>query len=221
MFFVGKVAPLEVGTPLQFTIDTNFPLYTVREPFLSFNIDSASLYQETVGGRLNFTDPDLISFGAQFCSSSPGGAILRIGGSAADDLVFIEEGDDTVYSQQIRVDSVYWDQLMVYTQATGCKLVWDLCALSLRTEPDNQWDSANAEKLFAHMAAAGQNLYGFQFGNEPGHYYTRHYPDGPDGVQLGADLVVLGGLMEKYFPEEASRPRLFGPDNCGPGKCLL
>ncbi len=66
---------------LQFSIDTTNILYEVNMPYLSFNIDSASLYQDNEGGRLNFTDPQLISLGKQFCTSSPQGAILRIGGS--------------------------------------------------------------------------------------------------------------------------------------------
>ena len=75
-----------------------------------------------------------------------------------------------------------------------------------------------AESLFSHMKNSGQYVYGFQFGNEPGHWYTRHYPDGPNATQLGNDLVTLRGILDSYFPDTKRRPVMFGPDNCGPGE---
>lgn len=130
--------------------------------------------------------------------------------------MFIEDGSEEEYTQKIRIDAAYWDSLIKFIDITSCRLVWDICALSLRNTNDNSWDSRNAESLFRHMVANNQNLYGFQFGNEPGHWYTRHYPYGPTGVQLGKDLVTLKSLIDTYFPE-GQKPFLFGPDNCGPG----
>ena len=77
------------ASTLRMSVDFNTPIYTVSEPYLSFNIDSASLFQDAEGGKLNFSDPNLQNLGRDFCSSSPGGAIVRIGGSSADDLVFV------------------------------------------------------------------------------------------------------------------------------------
>jgi len=209
---------MDFPVPVKFTIDVGTPVYTVNDPYLSFNIDSASLYQDTVGGRLNFTDPNFVDLGKKFCTASAGGAILRFGGSAADDLVYIGENDTTEYTQQIHVDTDYWDSIMAYGDITGCKIVWDLCALSLRNEADNSWDSTNAQLLFDHMVSKKQTVYGFQFGNEPGHWYTRHYPNGPDGVQLGKDLVTLQSIVSDKFGVYSSQPLLFGPDNCGPAR---
>lgn len=135
---------------------------------------------------------------------------------AADDLVYVED-ESMSYHQKIRIDNVYWDSLMKFVEETTCHLVWDLCALSLRTM-DNSWDSSNAELLFKHIVTSRQKVFGFQFGNEPGHWYTRHYPNGPTGLQLGKDLQTLKSLVKKYFIDYGpNKPLIFGPDNCGPG----
>jgi hypothetical protein len=106
-------------------------------------------------GRLNFSDPEFLSLGSQFCGASPGGAVLRIGGSAADDLVFLGANTSTEYTQRIQVDGPYWDSILAYAAHTGCRLVWDLCALSMRRE-NGSWDSANAEALLDHIVANNQ-----------------------------------------------------------------
>ena len=125
------------GTNFGFTLDTVNVVYSTGQPYLSMNIDSASLYNDHEGGRLNFSDPEFIKLGQQFCSASEGNAILRIGGSAADDLVFVSSESTENYTQNILVDSDYWDSLMDYIDTTHCKLVWDLNALSLRNDDNS------------------------------------------------------------------------------------
>lgn len=195
-------------------IDTKEALYDTDEMYLSFNIDSSSLYQETEGGRLNFSNADLVAVAKRFCSA-PGGAIVRIGGSAADKVVFIGDNTSTSYDQKIQIESNYWNSIVEFAASTKCHLVWDLCALSMRTDA-GEWDSTNAKELFAHMVQHNQDVYGFQLGNEPGHYYTSHYPDGPYGDQLGKDFITLSNILPEYFP---SVPLILGPDTCGPGNC--
>lgn len=155
---------------LSFSVNLDKPRYTVSEPYLSFNVDAASLYQFNEFGRLNFSDSEFRKLGKQFCTSSPGGAIMRIGGSAADDLVFLGDNSTTNYTQKIHVESAYWDSLMDFVEYTGCQLVWDLCALSMRRAEDNSWDPANAEALLDHIIANKHKVFAFQFGNEPGHW---------------------------------------------------
>lgn len=205
----------DVQRHLSISINTEEVWFKVHEPYLSFNIDSASLYQDHEVGKLNFSDPGLISIATQFCTASPGGAVLRIGGSAADDLIYLGTNETTEYTQKIHVDEAYWDSIVHFAEITQCKLVWDLCALSLRNE-DRSWDSRNAKELFRHMAEKNQSVYAFQFGNEPGHWYTRHYPDGPTGEELGNDLLTLKSLVHAYFPKNP--PLIIGPDVCGPGE---
>lgn len=106
-------------TPLTFSIDLDIPKYVTSEPFLSFNIDTASLYQYNEYGRLNFSDPDFRELGRQFCTASAGGAVVRIGGSAADDLVFVDGSSSTDYTQRIRVETEYWDSIVDYAEFTG------------------------------------------------------------------------------------------------------
>jgi hypothetical protein len=39
-------------------------------------------------------------------------------------------------------------------------------------------------------------VYGLQLGNEPGHWFTRHFPDGPSGAQIGQDFLALKALVD-------------------------
>lgn len=94
--------------------------------------------------------------------------------------------------------------------------MWDLCALSMRQE-DNSWDTRNAEDLFDHIVQSGQRVYGFQLGNEPGHWYTRH-EGAPSGSQIGADFLTLRRLIDEKFSGLPNVPLIMGPDVCGPGE---
>jgi hypothetical protein len=105
--------------------------------------------------------------------------------------------------------------LMNFVDFTGCKLVWDLCALSLRN-PDGTWNSTNAQSLLSHVIQHNQSLYGLQLGNEPGHYWTQHFPNGVTAEHLGNDFQTLDTMIQTMFSPE-KRPLLFGPDICGPG----
>ena len=204
---------------LGISLDFITPRYIVSDPYLSFNIDSASLFQDNAGGRLNFSDPMLNDFAKQLCSSTPESATLRIGGSSADNLAFVStaKGDDdgvAQYNQQILIDFDYWNSIITFADRSGCKIVWDLCALSFRNATDGSWNSTNARILFNHMVSNNQSIYGWQLGNEPGHWKTRHPTSGPDGEQVGRDLISLHDLVAEKFP--FTRPRIFGPDICGP-----
>lgn len=80
---------------------------------------------------------------------------------------------------------------------------------------DNSWDTRNAQSLFDHILQSNQSVYGFQLGNEPGHWYT-HHENAPNGAQLGLDFITLKQLVDNMFGPAA--PLLFGPDVCGPGE---
>lgn len=141
--------------------------------------------------------------------------MLRIGGSAADDLAFVPQGHSSADfpRQSIHVDEAYWDDMVALLQQTHCKLVWDLNALSMRL-PDGSWNFTNAEALLRRVARTGQRLYGVQLGNEPGHWWSRHYPNGTWADRLGQDVVMLRGLLRDIFPDAALRPKIMGPDVC-------
>lgn len=104
---------------LSFSINLETPLYVTTEPYLSFNVDAASLYQGNEFGRLNFTDSGFRQLGKQFCEASSGGAVMRIGGSAADDLVFLGNNVTTDNTQRIHVDNDYWDSIIDFSEFTG------------------------------------------------------------------------------------------------------
>lgn len=58
---------------------------------------------------------------------------------------------------------------MAFSRSTKLKLLFDLACFSLRT-PSGGWNSTEAEALFQHIVAKGQQdaLLGFELGNEVG-----------------------------------------------------
>lgn len=118
---------------------------------------------------------------------------------AADDLAFVFGNEDaSSYPQSVHIDEAYWNTIISFTELTGCLLVWDLCAYSMRN-PDDSWDHTNAEVLFSHMQQHSQSIYGFQLGNEPG-IYLKKQGYMPAATQIGEDLHTLRTLLQTYFP---------------------
>lgn len=201
------------------SIRTTSAVAVTGSPFLGVNIDAASLYQgvdrDSRPHRLDFADEGLIDVAARFCSASPDGAFLRIGGSAADDLAFIgngmsfDEAAEAFPDQSIFVEEEYWDSLAKFVDSTNCSLIFDLNGMSFRAA-DGSWNATNAESLLRYAASTATLPSGLQLANEPGHWWTRHFPNGTWGDALGTDFHTLRELLGTIPGGEDIL--LFGPD---------
>jgi hypothetical protein len=192
------------------SIDTSAVIATTSENFLGVNIDSASLWQGTKPHRLNFKDPGLQHLGKLFAKSGQH-SILRVGGSAAENLGF---GLDS--GQVIACEPEYMDEIFDFVKESGFELVWDLNALKMR-DSENAWNSTNAEEFLRYVAKSPSHtaaLYALQLGNEPGHELSND-PSAPTPTQHGHDFFKLQQVVDTVFGSSSGRkPLLQGPDVC-------
>jgi hypothetical protein len=104
---------------------------------------------------------------------------------------------------------------------SGAQLIFGLSFDKVTACVEHQkyvWNSSNAVAWIKHMQAAGQDVWGYELGNEVNNQGVR--PDGsPDRhncsilPQSQADAIEsLAQELEKLYPDAATRPRLIGPD---------
>jgi len=172
------------------------------------NIDSASLYQDT---RLNFQDKNLILAARRLADEDKEHKMtLRIGGSAADDLMtFRNDSDFSIY-----LTEEYWDEIVDFVKSCNLNLAWDLNMRMGRTKNGSaMWDSQDAVRLLDHIAANSQEVWAFQVGNEPGHWETRN-GGSPNALVHAEDFLTFRNILDKYYSNDSERPRIQGADVC-------
>ena len=152
LFFLVATNSAELALRVHVNGDT--AQAKVSPAFAGVNIDAASLYQ---GHRLDFSDPTFRALAMRLNAASHEPMVLRIGGSAADDLTWVcyfhnlyisgIEADnyiEYVYQQgaassgTIKLAATYWDSILEFCQATGMRLVYDLNAMTKRNS-DGSW----------------------------------------------------------------------------------
>ena len=145
----------------------------VSDQFLSVTIDSYALESNWYG--IDLKSLQLISMGKALAP-----AMLRIGGTAQDFLLFSDNNTeehsfpkidyDTYYSHKLRLEdmqnftmsSSQWDAINEFVLATGWDFIFGLNVF-LR-KPDGSWDSTNAEKLMKYTISKGYQV-NWELGN--------------------------------------------------------
>lgn len=186
--------------------------------YLSFNVDSGSLYN-----LFDWRDPVLIQLVRNLAAAAP--TQVRVGGGAADTVWFTGPGGaagncsvpDVDPTINTCVDAGTLASLCAFGTATGAGIVWDL-NVALR-RPAGGWNSSNAAALFDWLVsapeAAGCPVVGWQLGNEVEDFYKRRPVLNISGSALAADYTVLAELLAS--PPYAGRlptAAIFGPDAC-------
>ena len=130
-----------------FSIDTSgLPLNTVDDHWLGVNIDTGSLYH-----GLRFDDPALIRLARYLAPAQ-----LRVGGGAADALLFDKDGaygaGPDVFAatglngQVTRLNASAWRALTGFAAATGLSLMWDANGLAFREGVSwGAWNASGTE----------------------------------------------------------------------------
>ncbi|XP_059468626.1 heparanase-like [Neocloeon triangulifer] len=203
-------------------IQTDRLVNVVNERFLSVALDSSLI-------RKNFKKFDMKSKAARMLGSSLSPCYLRVGGTAADRLIFVEnhpkngqnddapalpiDGGPCAYEAELCTKNhAYFNmsgeaflEINTFAKTTGMDMIFDLNAL-LRN--GKVWDDTNAKELLAY--ANGLNLkLNWQLGNEP-NAYRHQFDEVVEATQLGDDYVNLRNLLNSY-PKYA-KSLLVGPD---------
>ena len=209
LYLLATVALITlVSGDVHVSIDRHYPEFHVYKTYLSFNIDSGSLYNE-----FDFKDVNLRNLVKGLVNAAP--TQVRIGGSAADDSLFTGEGGlrGNCRAQNpsfpICIDTTYWDEINEFIDYTGAKLVFDI-SVRYRKNNNTEWDSSNAEKLFEYTIAKKYYIDAWQLGNEAEEYYRSGL--NVTGEEIGRDYLTFANLLNRKFP--ALGNSIYGPDAC-------
>lgn len=205
------LAPLSTSAQvnMSFLVDTTKASATLPNQFLSFNIDTGSLYNE-----LDFSNPILVNLLQQLSPGSSGtNTFLRVGGGAADSTLYTgpngaSGAGSAPWNNTVLVNQTYFDELVNFASSGYASLVWDLNG-RLR-DGNNAWDpTVNATALFEHVAASGlgSKIAAWQLGNEP----TLWKGTTVTGTQLAHDYIKLKDTLKQY---PSLSQIVYGPDGC-------
>ncbi|XP_067012004.2 heparanase [Anabrus simplex] len=196
------------------------PVRNVSREFLSVALDTG-LIQD---GRIHYLRCSKL----QQIAAVLGPAYLRVGGTAADCLLF-DTGDEQPKSQntsielldggacsyegldckkrpaEFRMSGQEWMEINQFAQNAGLTLIFDLNVL---LRDGQRWNTTNAKELLEFSAKYGFVVV-WQLGNEP-NSFQHVFQTTVSGYQLGEDFVMLRNLLES-FPQYRSS-KLVGPD---------
>jgi hypothetical protein len=127
---------------------------------------------------MSLTEPNLV-----FLAQSLSPAVLRVGGSEGDEVIYETPGVPCPPNTSFCLTAQRWIEINQFAQATGNKLAFGLNAMAGRenkTCPLCPWDPTNAAAFLAASKAAGITPFAFEFGNvSPSsssiHFYNSHH----------------------------------------------
>ncbi|KAK9503885.1 hypothetical protein O3M35_010351 [Rhynocoris fuscipes] len=213
-----------------FSIDSDNIINTVDRRFLSFSIDTSQIYK-------GLRNPSLSNNSLKKRVAHLGGGYLRVGGTAADMLVFSPSMrawpetslpvDGGVCSNEhtsclLRTSNQHtikkfsmsaedWHEINEFSKYVDLKLLFDLNVL-LRNKTNNEWSYHNAEYLIDYSYAYQYDI-DWQLGNEPNSFLHVFGVEVP-GEKLAKDFNTLRKLLNRYGIYNASK--LVGPDITNP-----
>lgn len=209
---------------VEFTIDLQYSLHNVDKRFLSFSIDSSQIYK-------GFRNPSLWEKRLVRPISHLKGGYLRVGGTAADMLVFspafsawserelpldgghcsfnVKNCSKPTKHKKFSMSAVDWNEINNFAKTTGLKLLFDLNVL-LREY--GYWNSSNGELLLDFSFAYHYDI-DWQLGNEP-NAFKHVFGMEIEPSTLAKDFNSLRKLLQLYSLYNSSL--LIGPDITNP-----
>lgn len=219
----------------NFNLSLDKLVHRTHKRYLSFMLDSSFVQR-------GLKKPSLRTKSLITRISHLSGGYLRIGGYAADLLVFSimfqSPGDhylkpdggycsfeqvmchNSKHLRKFAMSADSWTDINLFTNQTGLKLIFNLNALM---RGDRRWNSSNAEFLM-DIAYANQHEIDWELGNEPNSYPFKFDAE-VTPEELAYDFGTLRQLLNKYTIYKQSL--LIGPDithprpsKLGPAKYL-
>lgn len=200
-------APANSNTTLSFSVSiaTNKAIHTVDRRYLSTGFSAKQVAFTPPHGAF---DPNSVLLQTLMRGLSP--AVLRVGGRAGDEVLFMVNGStNAVPNPSFDVDHLItgeqWKGLNEFTRTCGVDLAF---TLNLAVRKGDSWDPTNAKELLDFNADHGYRVI-WQLGNEPA-LFKKNYLMTIPARQLAKDFITLRGILSedryKYSNE------LVGPD---------
>jgi hypothetical protein len=188
----GAAVALAQSPPLAtVTYNATTPVQADLNPqYLSFNIDTASIYN-----GMNFLNEGLINIVKQLTPAS-----IRIGGTAADSLIYTGAsgpcgGNGNGFTL---LNNSCFDAIAQFQAATGALILFDL---PRQTDANGTYDpTINATELWSYVQSSGANIFAWQVGNELS----------APAAQYGADFVLFKKTLSGYKTGHT----VIGPSSC-------
>jgi hypothetical protein len=229
----GPPAPPPLPPPppstvkLNLAVDGHSAVAKTGDGFVSFTMDwwapNQGASPEGWGDQANVLEVDLTSPKLRLLVKALGPAFLRIGGSLDKDVVYRVPGSMSepcphnsergpVPGGGLCLNASRWDQLHEFCAATDSKLVFGLSYPINRHGTGADWNSSQAEALFAYSKQKGYTpattMWGFELGEELTKFKvgTGAFEGYTASYQRGAKL-----LTSIFGTDSAARPKLMGP----------
>jgi len=197
------------------TLSGEIVLHTVDERFSSFAVDTAQVvgtehwsppdvHQPTI--RVQPFDFDRPALRPLVSALAP--AMLRIGGTGADEIWYATEGAsvETPAGYAGSLDTATWNALAAFAADTDLQVVFTLNGGPSARDSDLEWQGDNAEDFMALVAERGDPVAAWALGDEPSAYPITHGIS-VSPAQLGEDFDALAALRDVHTPEV----QLLGP----------
>ena len=179
----------------------------VDDKFLSIALDSNLLAENWK--RFDFNNQRLVAMARAL---SP--AYLRLGGTKADEVVFVEKPADQRPYKQITMSGQDWININNFALKTNMSFLFDFNALH-RNNRTNSWDPSNAKLLLKFSSSCGYQNVAWELGNEPNSYHHQ-WNVNITGKRLGKDFYLLKRLL---MDSGYNNSLLVGPDINQIGRC--
>ena len=210
---------------LELEVNGHSAVAKTGDGFVSFTMDWWAPKQgaspEGWGDQANVLEVDLTSPKLQKLVKALGPAFLRIGGSLDKDVIYRVPGSMSAHCPHtsgrgsvpdggLCLNASRWDELHEFCAATDSKLVFGLSFPTNGNEGD--WNSSQAEALFAYSKQKGYSpattMWGFELGEELTKFKvgTAAFDRYTASYQRAAKL-----LTSIFGTGSAARPKLMGP----------
>lgn len=181
------------GIPVSVDVDTTRVLNILPPTYVSANLDYHYDGEEWPAWKgcsvlnMSLTEPNLVYLASQL---SP--AILRIGGSEGDDVIYATPSTPCPFNTSFCLTPTRWGEIGAFAKQTGMTVAFGLNALSGRQNKTCRrcpWDPANARDFLTHVVIPSGFIPKYlEFGNE-----LQPFID-PD--VYGQDILNLKGVID-------------------------
>lgn len=192
------------------------PHFSVDTRYLSFSIDISVLaggfwWEGSTGvrkglGTIRIPPIDLNSNKLDKLVRALGPAYLRIGGSEADKIHYLEAQPESL--DALILTASMWDSLHAFVERNQLKLCFTFKYGLFKRKHHGFWHGSEVERLLHHSKQKGYKLDVCELGNELNAYWAFHGLSAqPSAKNLADDYQRFSELVKYHYPEA----RIIGP----------
>lgn len=208
--FFFLLAPLTAAapTPVRVSLSPAYNRAPVPSTYVSFNLDWHLDAEEWPAWKgcsvmnMSLTEPNLV-----FLAKSLSPAVLRVGGSEGDEVVYETPGVPCPPNTTFCLTQARWAEINAFAASTGNRVAFGLNAMAGRQNrscKECPWDPTNARAFLAASRASGITPYALEFGNELAPIVSVD--------QYVRDVLALRAIVDSIWTDPAERPLLVAND---------